>query len=57
VGYKLFAAGLIESMSVNQMQKVYRFLRIAREQGFIPWSWIVDETRELEKVSTPFILA
>jgi hypothetical protein len=39
-------------MSVNEMQKVYRLLRIAREQGFIPWSWIVDETRELEKVST-----
>jgi hypothetical protein len=57
VGYKPFAAGLIESTSVNQMQKVYRFLRIAREQGFIPWSWIVDETRELEKVSTSFILA
>jgi len=52
VGYKLFTAGLIPSMSVNQMQKVYRLLRIAREQGNIPWSWIVDETRELERVST-----
>jgi hypothetical protein len=28
----------------------YRLLRIAREQGDIPWSWIVDETRELERV-------
>jgi hypothetical protein len=52
VGYKLFTAGLIPSMSVNDMQKVYRLLRIAREQGDIPWSWIVDETRELEKAST-----
>jgi hypothetical protein len=52
VGYKLFTAGLITSMSVNEMQKVYRLLRIAREQGDIPWEWIVDETRELERVST-----
>jgi hypothetical protein len=52
VGYKLFTAGLIKSMSVNEMQKVYRLLRIAREEGTIPWEWIVDETRELERVST-----
>jgi hypothetical protein len=52
VGYKLFTAGLITSMSTNEMQKVYRLLRIAREQGNIPWEWIVDETRELERVST-----
>jgi hypothetical protein len=52
IGYKLFTAGLISSMSVNDMQKVYRLLRIAREQGDIPWGWIVDETRELERVST-----
>ena len=52
VGYKLFTAGLIASMSVNEMQKVYRLLRLARERGDIPWSWIVDETRELERVST-----
>jgi hypothetical protein len=52
VGYKLFTAGLIASMSVNEMAKVYRLLRIAREHGDIPWSWIVDETRELERVGT-----
>jgi hypothetical protein len=52
VGYKLFTRGLIGSMSVNDMQKVYRLLKIAREEGTIPWSWIVDETRELERVST-----
>lgn len=49
--YKLFTRGLIPSMSTNDMQKVYRLLRVAREQGTIPWDWIVDETRELEKVS------
>jgi hypothetical protein len=52
VGYKLFAAGLIPSMSNNEMQKVYRLLRLARENGDIPWEWIVDETRSLERVAT-----
>jgi hypothetical protein len=50
VGYKLFVRGLIDSMA--EMPRVYRLLRIAREQGVIPWSWIVDETRELERVAT-----
>jgi hypothetical protein len=55
IGYKLFtnpAGPLIASMSTNDMQKVYRLLRIAREQGDIPWEWIVDETRELERTAT-----
>jgi hypothetical protein len=52
IGYKLFTRGLTPSMSVNTIQKVYRLLRIAREQGDIPWSWIVDETRDLERIST-----
>jgi hypothetical protein len=52
VGYKLFVAGLIESMSRNEMKKVYRLLKEAREGDIIPWEWIVDETRALERVST-----
>jgi hypothetical protein len=48
IGYKLFTAGLIPSMKTNPMQKVYRLLKIAREEGMIPWPWIVDETRGLE---------
>jgi hypothetical protein len=52
VGYKLFTAGLIPSMAKPEMQRVYRLLRIAREEGDIPWDWIVDETRSLERVST-----
>jgi hypothetical protein len=52
VGYKLFVRKLIKSMKTGEMAKVYRLLRIAREQGDIPWEWIVDETRELERVST-----
>jgi hypothetical protein len=51
VGYKLFAAGLIPSMARGQMQRVYRFLKEAREQHIIPWEWIVDESHELERVS------
>jgi hypothetical protein len=49
IGYKLFAAGLIPSMDRAPMQRVYRLLREARERGMIPWEWIVDETRELER--------
>lgn len=49
VGYKLFAAGMIPSMDKPSMQRVYRLLKEARERGHIPWEWIVDETRELEK--------
>jgi hypothetical protein len=52
VGYKLFVAKLIASMSTNEMQKVYRLLKIARERGIIPWEWIVDETRSIERVPT-----
>jgi hypothetical protein len=52
VGYKLFTAGLIASVATNEMQRVYRLLKEAREQGRIRWEWIVDETRSLERVST-----
>jgi hypothetical protein len=52
IGYKLFAQGLIPSMARAEMQRVYRLLRLAREQDDIPWEWIVDETRALEGVST-----
>jgi hypothetical protein len=52
VGYKLFAAGLIPSMATNEMQRVYRLLKEARERDIIPWEWIVDENRELERTAT-----
>jgi hypothetical protein len=48
VGYKLFTGGLIPSMETKSMQRVYRLLNEARELGIIPWSWIVDETRDLD---------
>jgi hypothetical protein len=52
IGYKLFTQGLTPSMEKPVMQSVYRLLREAREEEIIPWEWIVDETRELERVST-----
>jgi hypothetical protein len=52
VGYQLFVRKLTESMARGEMAKVYRLLLIARERGIIPWEWIVDETRELERVAT-----
>ena len=52
VGYKLFTRKLIASMARTEMQRVYRLLKEARERGIIPWDWIVDETRAIERVST-----
>jgi len=52
IGYKLFTAGLIPSMARAEMQRVYRLLKEARERGHIPWGWIVDETRSIERTST-----
>src|SRR5262249_56830329 len=51
-GHRLFAGGLIPSMSRKDMQTVYRLLKEERERGEIPWEWIVDETRDLERVAT-----
>src|SRR6476660_2167066 len=52
VGYKLFTRGLIASMARSEMARVYRLLRQARELDIIPWEWIVDETRAIERVAT-----
>jgi hypothetical protein len=52
IGYKLFTAGLIPSMERKEMLRVYRLLKEAREEGEIPWDWIVDENRTLERVPT-----
>lgn len=52
IGYKLFTSGLISSMATSEMARVYRLLKEARERSYIPWEWIVDETRKVERVST-----
>jgi hypothetical protein len=52
VCYRLFVDGLIPNMSKVSTDKVSRMLVWAREQDAIDWSAIVDETREVEQVST-----
>jgi hypothetical protein len=46
--YHLFTRGLIESMAKKHTAEVSRILVRAREDGDVPWDWIVDETREVE---------
>ncbi len=52
VCYRLFTLGLLPDMSKNATNRVSTQLVYAREQGIIPWEWVVDETREAERVST-----
>jgi hypothetical protein len=52
VCYRLFVAGLILSMKKSETNSVSRLLTRAREEGEIPWDWIVDESREAETVRT-----
>jgi hypothetical protein len=51
VCYKLFVRRLIDSMAKSETNSIGRLLRIARERTEIPWEWIVDETREAERVN------
>jgi hypothetical protein len=52
VAYQLFNRKLIPSMKTGDVARVSRLLVIAREEGTIPWEWIVDPTREVEIVPT-----
>ena len=38
-------------MAKSETNKISRLLRLARENNEIPWEWIVDETREAERIS------
>ena len=49
VCYRLFVRGLIDSVEKKNTNKVSRLLVAARNEGTIPWDWIVDETRELDR--------
>ena len=51
VCYQLFNAKLIPDMSKNSTNAISRQLARAREEGIIPWAWIVDETRAAERPS------
>ncbi len=51
VCYRLFTMGKLADMSKGSTNKVSTQLVYAREQGMIPWMWVVDETREAERIS------
>lgn len=46
VAYRLFSAGAIPNMSKTETGRLSRVLTAAREDGEIPWEWIVDNTRK-----------
>lgn len=52
VCYQLFMQKLIPDMGKKSTGAVGKQLVYARENGLIPWSWIVDETREAEIIAT-----
>jgi hypothetical protein len=52
VAYQLFTRKLIPSMSTANVARVSRLLVIAREEGTISWDWIVDPTRQVQRIST-----
>jgi hypothetical protein len=50
VAYYLFnVLQLIPSMHKREVARVGDEIRQAREDGTIPWEWVVDESRQLEK--------
>ena len=51
VCYRLFTMGVIASMSKSETNRVSTQLTWARENRVVPWSWIVDETRDAERIS------
>jgi len=52
VCYRLFTEGLIPSMAKNHTNAVGTQLVWARENHQLPWEWIVDETREAERIAS-----
>lgn len=50
--YDLFNRKLIRSMLKNETNRVGSQLTWARENNLIPWEWIVDGTREIERPAT-----
>lgn len=52
VCYRLFVMKLIPSMDRKYTNAVGTQLVYAREHGDIPWEWVVDETREAERITT-----
>jgi hypothetical protein len=49
--YQLFVQGLLESMAKICTNRISRHLVYAREHSIVPWEWIVDDTREADRVN------
>lgn len=52
VCYRLFIQKLIASMAKTSTDRVSKQLVYAREIGALRWGWIVDETREAERIAS-----
>ena len=52
VCYRLFIQKLIPCMTKANTDKVSKQLVYARETGQLPWAWVVDETREAERIAS-----
>jgi hypothetical protein len=50
VAYQLFVRKLLKDMAKSSTNRVSTQLVDAREDGIVPWAWIVDETRAEERV-------
>jgi hypothetical protein len=51
VCYRLFVQKLIPQMSRLQTDMIGRQLVTLREESIVPWQWVVDETRAVERVA------
>lgn len=49
VCYRLFSAGLLPSMDKSSTDKMSNLLARAREDGDVPWEWIVDDGRRPQR--------
>jgi hypothetical protein len=52
LAYQLFNRKLIPSMEQKNTRRVSELCVIAREEGAMPWEWIVDPTRAEQQVAT-----
>jgi hypothetical protein len=52
VCYRLFIEKLIPSREKTNTNRISRLLTQAREDGDLDWDWVVDETREAERISS-----
>jgi len=52
LAYQFFNRKLIPSMAKEDVRVVSRLCLMAREEGSLPWEWIVDPTRQEQTVPT-----